>query len=118
MATEWSCCETCRAVTTPRSPGCRRVPVSPAASRTARPPSATARSPRSRWTSRSELRVMTWVVPVELEAALYAAAREGVGEARLAAGPLARAVVDRSRRYTSERERLAAPADRIADLAA
>jgi ribosomal protein RSM22 (predicted rRNA methylase) len=61
---------------------------------------------------------MTWSVPVRLEDAVYAAACEVVGEAALAAGPLARAVIDRSRRYTSERERLAAPADRKADLAA
>jgi len=61
---------------------------------------------------------MTWVVPVELEDALYAAAREVIGEAPLAPGLLARAVIDRSRRYTSERERLARPADRTADLAA
>jgi ribosomal protein RSM22 (predicted rRNA methylase) len=61
---------------------------------------------------------MTWVVPAELEDAVRAAARDVVGEAALADGALARAVVDRSRRYTSERERLASPADRTADLAA
>ena len=61
---------------------------------------------------------MTWSVPARLEDAVYAAAREVVGDAALAAGPLARAVIDRSRRYTSDRDRLAAPADRTADLAA
>src|SRR5438067_7458894 len=61
---------------------------------------------------------MTWVVPVELEDAVRAAAREIVGDAALADGPLARAITDRSRRYTSERERLAKPADAKADLAA
>lgn len=61
---------------------------------------------------------MTWVVPVELEDAVYAAAREVVGDAPLATGALTRAVIDRSKRYTSERERLAAPSDKTADLAA
>lgn len=49
---------------------------------------------------------------------MLAAARAELGDAPLATGPLARAIVDRSRRYTSDRERLAAPADRTADLAA
>jgi ribosomal protein RSM22 (predicted rRNA methylase) len=61
---------------------------------------------------------MTWVVPVELENAVRAAAREVIGDAVLADGPLARAIEDRSRRYTSERERLARPSDAKADLAA
>jgi len=61
---------------------------------------------------------MTWVVPVELEHAVYAAAREVLGDAPLATGPLVKAIVDRSKRYTSERDRLAAPADPNADLAA
>ena len=61
---------------------------------------------------------MTWVVPGELEDAVYAAARAVLGDAPLAAGPLARAIADRSRRYTSERDRLARPADRTGDLAA
>ncbi len=61
---------------------------------------------------------MTWNVPVELEHAVRAAAGEVVGDAALADGALARAIVDRSRRYTSEREHLASPADRTADLAA
>ncbi|HTR54881.1 MAG TPA: small ribosomal subunit Rsm22 family protein [Kofleriaceae bacterium] len=59
---------------------------------------------------------MIWTVPVELEDAVYAAARSVVGDAALAAGPLGRAIVDRSRRYTSERERLAEHA--AGDLAA
>jgi len=59
-----------------------------------------------------------WVVPKELEDAVYAAARTVIGDAPLATGPLARAIVDRSQRYTSDRARLAAPADRTADLAA
>jgi len=61
---------------------------------------------------------MTWVVPVELEEAVYAAARDVVGEAPLATSALTAAIIDRSKRYTSERERLAAPSDRVADLAA
>ncbi|HET9992363.1 MAG TPA: small ribosomal subunit Rsm22 family protein, partial [Kofleriaceae bacterium] len=61
---------------------------------------------------------MMWVVPNELEQAVLAAAREVLGAAPLAAAALHRAVVDRSERYTSERERLARPADRSADLAA
>lgn len=59
---------------------------------------------------------MTWVVPVELEDAVYAATRGVVGDAALATGPLVRAIVDRSKRYTSERDRPAT--DRVADLAA
>jgi Mitochondrial small ribosomal subunit Rsm22 len=47
-----------------------------------------------------------------------AATRAELGDAPLATGALARAIVDRSVRYTSERERLAAPADRTGDLAA
>jgi ribosomal protein RSM22 (predicted rRNA methylase) len=61
---------------------------------------------------------MTWIVPVELEEAVYAAARDVVGDSSLATGALTKAIVDRSKRYTSERDRLAAPADRTADLAA
>jgi ribosomal protein RSM22 (predicted rRNA methylase) len=59
-----------------------------------------------------------WTVPVALEDALYAAARDVVGDEPLATGPLVRAIVDRSRRYTSERDRLARPADPRGDLAA
>jgi len=61
---------------------------------------------------------MTWIVPIELEQAVLAAAREVLGEAPLAASALHRAVIDRSERYTSDRERLAKPNDRTADLAA
>ena len=62
--------------------------------------------------------LMIWVVPTELEEAVLAAAREVLGDAPLAAAALHRAVTDRSERYTSERDRLSRPADRIADLAA
>jgi ribosomal protein RSM22 (predicted rRNA methylase) len=61
---------------------------------------------------------MTWVVPAELEEVVLAAARDVVGDAALAPATLARSVVDRSKRYTSERDRLAAPTDRTGDLAA
>lgn len=59
---------------------------------------------------------MAWIVPPELEDAVHAAAREALGDAALATAALTRAIVDRSRRYTSERDRPAA--DRTADLAA
>jgi ribosomal protein RSM22 (predicted rRNA methylase) len=59
-----------------------------------------------------------WRVPTELEDAVLAAARAVVGDDALAPGVLARAVVDRSRRYTSTRDQLAAPRDARADLAA
>jgi ribosomal protein RSM22 (predicted rRNA methylase) len=61
---------------------------------------------------------MTWAVPAELEEVVLDAARSVVGDAPLAPAALARAVVDRSKRYTSDRDRLSAPADRTADLAA
>ena len=61
---------------------------------------------------------MIWVVPLELEQAVLAAARAVLGDAPLAAAALHRAVVDRSERYTSERDRLARPKDQIGDLAA
>ena len=61
---------------------------------------------------------MAWVVPVELEDAVYAAARAALGDAALATSALIKAVLDRSRRYTSDRERLTRPADRTGDLAA
>lgn len=61
---------------------------------------------------------MAWKVPLALEDAVYAAARARVGDAALATGPLIKAIVDRSQRYTSDREKLAAPVDRVADLAA
>ena len=46
------------------------------------------------------------IVPAELEDAVRTAARDVVGEAALATPALTRAIVDRSKRYTSERERL------------
>src|ERR1043165_5320584 len=61
---------------------------------------------------------MTWVVPVELEDAVYAAARDVLGDGPLQPAALNAAVIDRSKRYTSERERLSKPADRTGDLAA
>jgi ribosomal protein RSM22 (predicted rRNA methylase) len=61
---------------------------------------------------------MTWVVPAELEDAVYAAARDVVGDDPLATAALTRAIVDRSKRYTSDRAQLAKPADRTGDLAA
>jgi precorrin-6B methylase 2 len=61
---------------------------------------------------------MSWRVPVELEDAVLAAARAELGAAALAPRALHRAIVDRSVRYTSERDRLAAPGDPLADLAA
>lgn len=59
---------------------------------------------------------MVWIVPADLEEAVHAAARATLGDAPLAGAALHRAIVDRSRRYTSERERLSA--DRGSDLAA
>ncbi|MEJ7598012.1 MAG: small ribosomal subunit Rsm22 family protein [Kofleriaceae bacterium] len=59
-----------------------------------------------------------WQVPVKLEQAVHAAASEVVGAAALATGALTRAIVDRSRRYTSDRAELARPSDRVGDLAA
>lgn len=61
---------------------------------------------------------MTWIVPVELEEVVYDAAREVLGPAWLATSVLTRAIVDRSKRYTSDRDRLATPSDPKADLAA
>ncbi|HEY4244998.1 MAG TPA: small ribosomal subunit Rsm22 family protein [Kofleriaceae bacterium] len=49
---------------------------------------------------------MSWAVPPALEEIVYAAARAVVGDAALATSPLVRAIVDRSKRYTSERDRL------------
>lgn len=59
---------------------------------------------------------MVWIVPSEVEEAIHAATRAALGDAPLATAPLTRAIVDRSRRYTSERDRPAS--DRTADLAA
>lgn len=49
---------------------------------------------------------------------MYRAARAVLGDAALATGTLVRAIQDRSARYTTDRARLAAPADRAGDLAA
>lgn len=49
---------------------------------------------------------------------MYAAARAALGEGPLATGALVRAIQDRSARYTTDRARLAAPADKVGDLAA
>lgn len=61
---------------------------------------------------------MTWVVPASLEEALRAAARDELGAGVLAPTRLHAAVVDRSRRYTSEREALSNGRDSDDDLAA
>jgi hypothetical protein len=57
-----------------------------------------------------------WVVPDDLEDAVRAATVAQLGEAPLATRALTQAIVDRSRRYTSERDQLSA--DRGGDLAA
>ena len=59
---------------------------------------------------------MVWIAPDELEDVVHAATRATLGEAPLATAALIKAVVDRSRRYTSERDRPAA--DPTGDLAA
>ena len=61
---------------------------------------------------------MTWVVPAELEDAVYARGARSRRRCTARDPRVDKAIVDRSKRYTSERERLAAPADRPADLAA
>lgn len=58
------------------------------------------------------------VVPAVIEDALLAAARRHLPAAVLGGPGLTAAVIDRSRRYTSERARLATPARPDADLAA
>jgi ribosomal protein RSM22 (predicted rRNA methylase) len=62
--------------------------------------------------------VRAWIVPREIEEAVRGAAERELGQAVTSGAALTRAVVDRSRRYTSERERLAEAADPDADLAA
>lgn len=59
---------------------------------------------------------MAWIVPDDLEDALWLAARTVVGDASLAPRALHQAILDRSRRYTSDRDQLSA--HRTADLAA
>jgi len=49
---------------------------------------------------------------------VYAATLAAVGAAALQTSPLIKAIVDRSERYTSDRARLAAPANKVGDLAA
>jgi len=59
---------------------------------------------------------MPWIVPDELEEVVRTAARAALGDGPLATAALTRAIIDRSRRYTTERDRPAA--DRSGDLAA
>ena len=59
---------------------------------------------------------MVWIVPDELEDVVRAATRAALGDPPLATAALTAAILDRSRRYTSERDR--PPGDRTADLAA
>ncbi len=62
---------------------------------------------------------MSWTVVAAVEDALWAAAAKArVPEAWLGGPGLSAAVVDRSRRYTSEREQLTAPPGEWGDLAA
>jgi hypothetical protein len=61
---------------------------------------------------------MSWTVTAELEDALWAAARARVPEAWLGGPGLTAAVIDRSRRYTSDRAQLSAAAGAWGDLAA
>jgi precorrin-6B methylase 2 len=56
---------------------------------------------------------MVWIVPDELEQVVHAATRAALGDAPLATAALTRAILDRSRRYTSERDR--PPGDRASD---
>ncbi len=57
-------------------------------------------------------------VPILLETAVRAATRGVLGDGPLATSALTRAIVDRSQRYTSDRDRLASPRDPDGDLAA
>lgn len=59
---------------------------------------------------------MAWIVPDELEDVVRDATRAALGEAPLVTAALTKAIIDRSRRYTSERDRPAA--DATGDLAA
>jgi ribosomal protein RSM22 (predicted rRNA methylase) len=58
------------------------------------------------------------VVPQALEDAAWAAARAELGDTALSDAALARGVVDRSTRYTTDRAHLGSPSDARADLAA
>jgi ribosomal protein RSM22 (predicted rRNA methylase) len=62
--------------------------------------------------------VRPYVVPELVEAALRDAAGRELGVGRIGGPALTRAVIDRSRRYTSERDKLALPVDPDGDLAA
>jgi ribosomal protein RSM22 (predicted rRNA methylase) len=62
--------------------------------------------------------VPPWTVPAAVEDALRRAAEAELGAARVGGPALTRAVVDRSRRYTSERELLSIALDPDGDLAA
>src|ERR1700754_540814 len=59
---------------------------------------------------------MAWIVPDELEDVVREATRAALGEAPLVTAALTKAIIDRSRRYTSERDRPAS--DPTGDLAA
>jgi ribosomal protein RSM22 (predicted rRNA methylase) len=61
---------------------------------------------------------MTWSVDAALEDALWSAAQGRIPREWLGGPGLSAAVVDRSRRYTSERERLGEPSSPLGDLAA
>ena len=49
---------------------------------------------------------------------MYGATRDALGATALGTAALTKAIVNRSQRYTSERDRLARPKDRVGDLAA
>lgn len=61
---------------------------------------------------------MIWDVPIDIEDAVLAAAREVIGEAALTTKALVPAILDRSARYTTDRNRLSNASDPTADLAA
>lgn len=61
---------------------------------------------------------MTWEVPIAIEDAVLAAARQVIGDAALTTGALIPAILDRSARYTTDRDRLAVPGNPTGDLAA
>ena len=61
---------------------------------------------------------MSWTVPPAIEDALYTAAAMRLTAATLRPSALHAAIVDRSKRYTSDRDALSAPSNRDADLAA
>ena len=100
-----SCCEKFRPVHT----GCTAwlPPRSGQSARRARQGDGRRRRPRRGHARHHE--AMTWVVPVELEEAVYASgARRSSAMHRWRRAALTKAIVDRSKRYTSDRDRLAA----------